>query len=57
MYFSCNELEFVRRVFECVEGGDVVVWNMMIFGSLRNDEVEEGFVLFRIMLMFGVVLM
>ncbi|RID72424.1 hypothetical protein BRARA_C04316 [Brassica rapa] len=55
MYSSCNELESARRVFECVEGGDAVVWNTMISGSLRNDEVEEGLALFRTMLMSGVV--
>ncbi|KAJ0248851.1 Pentatricopeptide repeat-containing protein [Hirschfeldia incana] len=51
MYSSCGELESARRVFECVEGGgDAVVWNTMISGSLRNDEIEEGLLLFRAML-------
>ncbi|KAF8088920.1 hypothetical protein N665_0527s0038 [Sinapis alba] len=54
MYSSCGELESARRVFECVNDGDAVVWNTMISGSLRNDEIEEGLVLFRSMLMSGV---
>ncbi|CAN6877943.1 hypothetical protein Bca4012_079574 [Brassica carinata] len=55
MYSSCGELESARKVFECVEGGDAVVWNTMISGRLRNGEIEEGLALFRTMLMSGVV--
>ncbi|KAL0890417.1 hypothetical protein Bca101_014400 [Brassica carinata] len=51
MYSSCGELESARRVFERVDDGDAVVWNTMISGSLRNDEIEEGLKLFRTMLM------
>lgn len=55
MYSSCGELESARRIFECVNDGDAVAWNTMIAGSLRNDKIEEGLMLFRSMLMSGVV--
>ncbi|CAH8359169.1 unnamed protein product [Eruca vesicaria subsp. sativa] len=55
MYSSCGELEYARRMFECVKDGDAVTWNTMISGSLRNDKIEEGLVFFRSMLMSGVV--
>ncbi|CAH8268136.1 unnamed protein product [Arabidopsis lyrata] len=54
MYSSCGDLESARRIFDCVNGGDAVAWNTMIVGSLRNDKIEDGLVLFRSMLMSGV---
>ncbi|KFK34291.1 hypothetical protein AALP_AA5G126100 [Arabis alpina] len=54
MYCSCGDLESARGTFECVNDGDAVAWNTMIVGSLRNDKIEEGLMLFRSMLMSGV---
>ncbi|XP_024013584.1 LOW QUALITY PROTEIN: pentatricopeptide repeat-containing protein At3g50420 [Eutrema salsugineum] len=54
MYSSCGDLDSARRIFECVNDGDAVAWNAMIVGSLRNDKIEEGLMLFRSMLMSGV---
>lgn len=54
MYSSCGDLESARGIFECVNDGDAVAWNTMMVGSLRNDKIEEGLMLFRSMLMSGV---
>ncbi|CAL9246917.1 unnamed protein product [Arabidopsis halleri] len=54
MYSSCGDLESARRIFDCVNGGDAVAWNTMIVGSLRNDKIEDGLMLFRSMLMSGI---
>ncbi|KAL1223908.1 Pentatricopeptide repeat-containing protein [Cardamine amara subsp. amara] len=54
MYSSCGDLESARRIFECVNDGDAVAWNTMIVGSLRNDKIEYGLMLFRSMLMSAV---
>ncbi|XP_019100248.1 PREDICTED: pentatricopeptide repeat-containing protein At3g50420-like [Camelina sativa] len=54
MYSSCGDLESARRMFDCVNDGDAVAWNTIIVGSLRNDKIEDGLMLFRNMLMSGV---
>lgn len=54
MYSICGDLESARRIFESVNDGDVMAWNTMIVGSLRNDKIEDGLMLFRNMLMSGV---
>ncbi|XP_023639279.1 pentatricopeptide repeat-containing protein At3g50420 [Capsella rubella] len=54
MYSSCGDLESARRMFQCVNDGDAVAWNTIIVGSLRNDKIEDGLMLFRNMLMSGV---
>ncbi|KAJ6304904.1 hypothetical protein OIU78_020451 [Salix suchowensis] len=55
MYSNCGDLESAYKVFGCVVEKDVVLWNSMIFGNLKNERLEEGFFIFGKMVRHGVV--
>ncbi|KAM1091124.1 hypothetical protein ACFX2J_018455 [Malus domestica] len=55
MYSNCRDLESARKVFGGMVDKDVVAWNSMIFGNLKNDETAEGLSLFDGMLRTGIV--
>ncbi|XP_021809482.1 pentatricopeptide repeat-containing protein At3g50420 [Prunus avium] len=55
MYSNCGDLESARKVFGRIVDKDVVAWNSMIFGNLKNDETKEGLHLFDGMLRSGIV--
>ncbi|XP_034225253.1 pentatricopeptide repeat-containing protein At3g50420 [Prunus dulcis] len=55
MYSNCGDLESARKVFGWIVDKDVVAWNSMIFGNLKNDETKEGLHLFDGMLRSGIV--
>uniref|UniRef100_A0A6N2N7Z6 Pentacotripeptide-repeat region of PRORP domain-containing protein n=1 Tax=Salix viminalis TaxID=40686 RepID=A0A6N2N7Z6_SALVM len=40
MYSNCGDLESANKVFGCVVEKDVVLWNSMIFGNLKNEGVR-----------------
>lgn len=46
MYCKCASLEDARKVFEKIDGKDVVAWNSMIMGCAVNGFSEEAFELF-----------
>nr|TKR84370.1 hypothetical protein D5086_0000258640 [Populus alba] len=55
MYSNCGDLESANKVFGCVVQKDVVLWNSMIFGNLKNERLEEGVLLFGKMVRHGIV--
>ncbi|KAB2632806.1 pentatricopeptide repeat-containing protein [Pyrus ussuriensis x Pyrus communis] len=55
MYSNRRDLESARKVFGGMVEKDVVAWNSMIFGNLKNDETAEGLSLFDGMLRTGIV--
>lgn len=42
MYSSCGDLVSARDVFCSIVYKDVVAWNSLIFGYVKNDEIEDG---------------
>lgn len=54
MYSNCGDLKAARKVFALLVDKDVVAWNSIILGNLRNDEVKNGIQLFYDMLRTGV---
>ncbi|XP_010547511.1 PREDICTED: pentatricopeptide repeat-containing protein At3g50420 [Tarenaya hassleriana] len=55
MYSNCGNLDSAKRMFECINDRDAVAWNSVIFGSLKNDRIEEGLSLFRSMVISGIL--
>ncbi|PRQ47814.1 putative tetratricopeptide-like helical domain-containing protein [Rosa chinensis] len=55
MYSSCGDLVSASRVFGGMVDRDVVAWNSMIFGYLKNGKNKEGLRLFDGMLRTGVI--
>ncbi|XP_012079562.2 pentatricopeptide repeat-containing protein At3g50420 [Jatropha curcas] len=54
-YSNCGDLESSCKVFENVVDKDVVLWNSMISGNLKNDRIQEGLHLFSAMVRSGVI--
>lgn len=54
MYSNCGDLDSARNVFGWLVDKDVVAWNSIIFGNLKNEKVKEGLRLFDDMLGTGV---
>ncbi|XP_015890059.4 pentatricopeptide repeat-containing protein At3g50420 [Ziziphus jujuba] len=54
MYSSCGDLESARNVFEWLVDKDVVAWNSIMYGNLKNEKVKEGLRVFHDMLATGV---
>ncbi|KAF8012445.1 hypothetical protein BT93_I0568 [Corymbia citriodora subsp. variegata] len=54
MYSSFGDLESAGSVFRCVVDKDAVVWNSMIFGSLKNNRIRDALRMFSEMLASGV---
>lgn len=54
MYSNCGDLESASRVFVSIGDKDVVAWNSMILGNLKNN-VEQGLLLFVRMVSSGVI--
>ncbi|GAV86957.1 PPR domain-containing protein/PPR_2 domain-containing protein [Cephalotus follicularis] len=54
MYSNCLDLESAKKVFAYIGDKDVVAWNSMIFGYLKNDKIEEDQFLFDSMVKSGV---
>ncbi|XP_047967581.1 pentatricopeptide repeat-containing protein At5g66520-like [Salvia hispanica] len=46
-YSECGGLEDARKVFDGMPNRDVVSWNSMIVGCLRNGEVDSALELFK----------
>ncbi|XP_042062239.1 pentatricopeptide repeat-containing protein At5g66520-like [Salvia splendens] len=46
-YSECGSLEDARKVFDGMPNRDVVSWNSMIVGCLRNGEVDSALELFK----------
>ncbi|KAF6150346.1 hypothetical protein GIB67_034045 [Kingdonia uniflora] len=42
MYSKCGALESAQRVFDCMEGRDVVAWNAMIMGFSMNGQSKNA---------------
>ncbi|KAL5557156.1 hypothetical protein UlMin_039392 [Ulmus minor] len=55
MYSNCGDLYSARKVFGWLDDKDVIAWNSIIFGNLKNCEVKEGLDLFASMMQSGVV--
>ena len=55
MYSNCGDLESAKRVFESIDDKDVMAWNSIIFGNLKNDELKEGLDVFGRMVRTGVI--
>lgn len=55
MYSNCGDLESAKRVFRFINDKDVVAWNSIIFGNLRNDKLKEGLDVFGGMLRTGII--
>ncbi|KAF2283659.1 hypothetical protein GH714_013398 [Hevea brasiliensis] len=55
MYSNCGDLDSMNKVFGCVVDKDVVLWNSMIFGELKNGRMKDGLCLFSAMLRSGVI--
>ncbi|XP_058179721.1 pentatricopeptide repeat-containing protein At2g03880, mitochondrial-like [Rhododendron vialii] len=47
MYAKCGDLYNARRALESVEGNDVVSWNSMVVGCVRQGLEEEALLLFK----------
>ncbi|PNY07046.1 pentatricopeptide repeat-containing protein chloroplastic-like [Trifolium pratense] len=54
MYCKCGSLEDARKVFDKIDGKDVVAWNSMIMGYAVNGFSEEALKLFYEMCSVGV---
>ncbi|WJX89555.1 hypothetical protein P8452_71542 [Trifolium repens] len=54
MYCKCGSLEDARKVFDKIDGKDVVAWNSMIMGYALNGFSEEALKLFYEMCSVGV---
>ncbi|KAM6564432.1 hypothetical protein CsatB_024430 [Cannabis sativa] len=54
MYSNCGDLKSARKVFGWLVDKDVIAWNSIIYGSLKNDMVNEGLQIFDDMLRTGV---
>lgn len=55
MYSNSGDLESAKRVFRFINDKDVVAWNSIIFGNLRNDKLKEGLDVFGGMLRTGII--
>lgn len=55
MYCKCGSLDDARKVFDEIDGKDVVAWNSMIMGYAIHGYSEEAFTLFDEMRGTGVV--
>jgi pentatricopeptide repeat protein len=55
MYSNCGDLESAKRVFRFINDKDVVTWNSIIFGNLKNDKLKEGLDIFGGMVRTGVI--
>ncbi|OVA15455.1 Pentatricopeptide repeat [Macleaya cordata] len=53
MYSNCGNLESANRVFIDMIDKDSIAWNSMIFASMRNDKIRQGFQLFCRMVRMG----
>ncbi|KAJ8770802.1 hypothetical protein K2173_021449 [Erythroxylum novogranatense] len=53
MYSNCGDLGSACTVFCCAEEKDVVLWNNMIFGNLKNEKIKNGLCLFGTMVRSG----
>ncbi|KAI8031008.1 Pentatricopeptide repeat-containing protein [Camellia lanceoleosa] len=42
MYSNCGDLGLAKEVFGCIVDKDAVAWNSIIFGYLKNDNIEGG---------------
>lgn len=47
MYAKCGDLYSAMRALDSVEGDDVVSWNSMLIGCVRQGFEEEAFLLFK----------
>lgn len=47
MYIKCGDLNSARNALETMEADDVVSWNSMIVGCVRQGLKEEAFLFFR----------
>ncbi|KAK6237573.1 hypothetical protein QUC31_003042 [Theobroma cacao] len=54
MYSNRGDLESANEVFGCINGKDVVAWNSIMFGNLKNEKIKEGLALFFFMVKYGV---
>ncbi|KAK7250969.1 hypothetical protein RIF29_33781 [Crotalaria pallida] len=54
MYCKCGSLDDARKVFDKIEGRDVVAWNSMIMGYAIHGFSEEAFKLFHEMCRMGI---
>lgn len=54
MYSNCGDLVSARNVFNWLIAKDVVAWNSIIYGNLKNEELKEGLRVFDEMLGTGV---
>ncbi|OMO56776.1 hypothetical protein CCACVL1_26291 [Corchorus capsularis] len=54
MYSNCGDLQSADEVFGYIDGKDVVAWNSIIFGKLKNCKIKEGMALFLDMVKSGV---
>ncbi|XP_022971664.1 pentatricopeptide repeat-containing protein At3g50420 [Cucurbita maxima] len=54
-YSHCLDLESAGKVFRWTINKDIVAWNSMIFGNLKNDKLNEALRLFNEMLGIGLV--
>ncbi|PON54035.1 Tetratricopeptide-like helical domain containing protein [Parasponia andersonii] len=54
MYSKCGDLHAAGKVFGWLVDKDVVAWNSIMYGNLKNDEAEKGLHLYEDMLRTGV---
>ncbi|KAF5451365.1 hypothetical protein F2P56_026478 [Juglans regia] len=55
MYSNCGDLESAKIVFKFINDKDVVAWNSVIYGHLKNDKVKDGLELFGGLVRTGVI--
>lgn len=55
MYSNCGDLDSTQKVFDSIVEKDVVVWNSMIFGNIKNERMKDGLCIFIAMLKSGVI--
>jgi pentatricopeptide repeat protein len=55
VYSNCGDLESAKRVFEFINDKDVVAWNSIILGNLKNDKLKEGLDVFGEMVRKGII--
>ena len=55
MYSNCGDQESAEKVFRDIIDKDVVAWNSIIFGNLKNERIRKGLHVFGSMVRNGVI--
>ncbi|KAL6337818.1 hypothetical protein AAG906_002283 [Vitis piasezkii] len=55
MYSNCGDQESAEKVFGDIIDKDVVAWNSIIFGNLKNERIRKGLHVFGSMVRNGVI--